>query len=80
MWWYVNSKGYMHKQQENGQYRTTKRAFCTTDYLLKDNGTIKESADVGKYYYDTLEEAIQDLYQIWDFKEETDCTNKEVTA
>lgn len=90
LWWYVNSKGYMHiikigrinvrEQQENGQYKTTKRAFCITDFLLRGDGTLKASANIGKFYYDTLEEAIQDLYKIWDFKEKTDCTNKEVTA
>lgn len=87
LWWYMNSKGYMHiikigrinvsEQQENGQYKTTKRAFCITDYLLESNGKIKESADVGKFYYDTLEEAVQDLYKIWDFKEEKEETYSE---
>ncbi len=87
LWWYVNSKGYMHiikigridvrEQQENGQYKTTKRAFCITDYLLKSNGMIKESADIGKFYYDTLEEAIQDLYKIWNVKEEKEQANSE---
>lgn len=92
MWWYENTKGYMHivkigrinvsEQQENGQYKTTRRAFCITDYLLKSNGMVKESADIGRFYYNTLEEAIQDLYKIWDFKEEkeeTDSKSKEVT-
>ena len=89
MWWYENTKGYIHivkigrinirEQLENGQYKTAQRAFCITDYLLRSNGAIKESADIGKFYYNTLEEAIQDLYKIWDFKEETDSENKEVT-
>lgn len=90
LYWYENTKGYIHiikigrinvrEQLENGQIELKQRAFCITDYLLKSDGTLKESGNVGAIYYDTLEEAIQDLYRIWDFKEETDCTNKEVTT
>lgn len=93
LWWYVNSKGYMHiikierinvrEQQENGQYKTKQRAFCITDFLLRGDGTLKASANIGKFYYDTLEEAIQDLCKIWNFKEEkeqADSESKEVTA
>jgi hypothetical protein len=89
LWLYENTKGYVHivkigrinihKQLENGQTELKQRAFCITDYLLKSDGTLKESGNVGEFYYHTLDEAIQDLYRIWDFTEEIDCTNKEVT-